>query len=144
MWWSLSKNYQSKFVEQFPTKSTSAWTYFSRPLVNPGEVKTDIKHMLTLAEVSDLFETYLLCPENYQWTLQKGFHQNIRRLFLKEVQANYYWSCEQEVVGQATHKRRWTNWFNIISNKTSYKYVAKLELTKSNANGSQKEVQTPQ
>ena len=60
---------QSKFVEQFPTKSNSAWTYFSRPLVNPGVVKTDIKHMLTLAEVSDLFETYYLCLQNYQRTL---------------------------------------------------------------------------
>jgi hypothetical protein len=52
---------QSKFVEQFPVKSNSAWTYFSRPLVNPGKVKTDIKHMFSLAEISDLFETYYAC-----------------------------------------------------------------------------------
>ena len=71
---------QSKFVEQFPTKSNSAWTYFSKPVVNAGLVKPDLKRMLTLAEVSDLFETYYACLENNHWTLQKD---NIKKVFIK-------------------------------------------------------------
>ena len=62
---------QLKFAELFPTKSNSAWTYFSRPLANLGKVKTDLKHMLTLAEVSDLLETYYSSLGNYHWTLER-------------------------------------------------------------------------
>ena len=45
-------------------------------------------HILTLAEVSDLFETYYSGLEKYHWTLHKGDIKKVFIQILKDVKEN--------------------------------------------------------
>ena len=65
--------------------NNSLWTYFSRPVLNTGLVTLNTKEvtkhrMPTLAEVSDLFETFYACLETYHLALQED---DLKKVFMK-------------------------------------------------------------
>ena len=81
-------NSQSALEENFPAKFSSAWTYFTKPL-NKEPAKTSSKQtsdrkMLTLAEVSQLFETYFSSLQKYSKILKDD--NDRKNVFIKIIE----------------------------------------------------------
>ena len=81
-------NSQSALEENFPVKFSSAWTYFTKPL-NKEPAKTSSKQtsdrkMLTLAEVSHLFETYFSSLQKYSKILKDD--NDRKKVFIKIIE----------------------------------------------------------
>ena len=81
-------NSQSALEENFPAKSSSGWTYFTKPLnkepAKTSSKQTGDKKMLTLAEVSHLFETYFSSLQKYSNILEDD--NDRKKVFIKIIE----------------------------------------------------------
>ena len=68
---------QAALEENFPLNSNSAWTFFTNPLTSIERMESKL---LTLAEVSDLFETFYSSLHKYSLKLNE---EDTKKVFLK-------------------------------------------------------------